>query len=487
MPQANSKRRAPDNAAQVFSLSRLPPQNLEAEQAVLASILIDNHALNICLEHIVPDDFYKEAHKIIFRGMLELNEKNEPTDLVTINALLEKKGELDQIGGSAYLSHIVDLIPTAANVASYAKVVREKSILRNLINAGTDIVTECYQSDHDVNDLLDRAENRIFSLSEKKVSKGFSPVKDIVKDTYKQIEHLFEHKGHITGLATGFRELDNLTAGFQKSDLIIVAGRPSMGKTAFAMNVVENACRLNNAKVAVYSLEMSKESLMMRLLTSHARIDASRVRTGNLEEADWPKLLAAAEDLSNYGIYIDDQPAQSTLEVRAKARHLSKTVGGLDLILIDYLQLMQASGNHQSREQEISEISRSLKALAKDLHVPVVAISQLNRSLESRQNKRPMMSDLRESGAIEQDADLIAFVYRDEVYNPDSPDKGIAEVIVGKQRNGAIGTTRLAFINKYVRFEELVYETEYKFTSEQPANNTPYVHRDEPVPEDAIF
>ncbi|MFH1358007.1 MAG: replicative DNA helicase [bacterium] len=476
------------NFPPVMHHSKIPPQNIEAEQAILASILIDNHALNICLEFINADSFYKEAHKIIFKGMLDLGEKNEPIDLVTINVHLDNKGLLDQVGGSAYLSHLVDSIPTAANVSSYAQYVREKSLLRNLINASTEIVGECFESDSDVGELLDRAESKIFALSEKKATKGFTQVKDLVKGTYKQIETLFEQKGHLTGIATGFKDFDQLTAGLQKSDLIIIAGRPSMGKTAFAMNIVENACRTMNAKAAVFSLEMSKESLMMRLLTSQARIDASRVRTGNLDESDWPKLLAAAETMSNLQIYIDDQPAQNTLEVRAKARHLAKTVGGLDIILIDYMQLMQAAGKHQSREQEISEISRSLKALAKDLSVPVIAISQLNRSLESRQNKRPMMSDLRESGAIEQDADLIGFVYRDEVYNPDTPDKGMAEVIIGKQRNGAIGTCRMAFVNKYVRFEDLVYEREYEY--EPSDDNMP---GDVPIdgndinPEDVIF
>lgn len=446
-----------------FELSKIPPHNIEAEQAILASILIDNHAMNLCMEHIRADDFYKEAHRIIFTAMAELNEKNEPTDLVTVNAHLEKKGVLEKIGGSSYLSLIVDTIPTAANVASYAKFVREKSLLRQLINVGTDIVTNCHQSDVEAHDLLDQAESMVFALSEKKQSQGFTAVRDLVKTSYKMIETLYESKSEITGLATGFKDLDKLTAGLQKGDLIIVAGRPSMGKTAFSVNLIENAARISNAKIAIFSLEMSKESLVMRMLTSQARIDSMRVRTGDIAEKDWPKLLEAMDKLSHMNVFIDDMPAQTTMEIRAKARRLAKERGGLDLIMVDYLQLMRASGNSNSREQEISEISRSLKALAKELQCPVIALSQLNRSLESRTNKRPMMSDLRESGAIEQDADVIAFIYRDEVYDPDSPDKGVAEIIVGKQRNGSTGTVRLSFLNQYVRFEDLAYDPEYQF------------------------
>lgn len=454
-----------------FDLSKIPPHNLEAEQAILASILIDNHALNLCTEHIRDADFYKEAHKLIYQVMCELNEKNEPTDLVTVNALLEKKGLLDKVGGSSYLSLIVDTIPTSANVASYAKFVREKSLLRQMISVGTEIVSKCHQPDNDASDLLDQAESLVFALSEKKQSQGFTAVKDLVKSSYKMIETLFENKSEITGLPTGFKDLDKLTAGLQKGDLIIVAGRPSMGKTAFSVNLIENAAHISNAKIAIFSLEMSKESLVMRMLTSQARIDSMRVRTGDLLEQDWPKLLAAADTLAHMNVFIDDQPAQTTMEIRAKARRLAKERGGLDLIMVDYLQLMRASSNTNSREQEISEISRSLKALAKELGCPVIALSQLNRSLESRTNKRPMMSDLRESGAIEQDADVIAFIYRDEVYDPESPDKGVAEIIVGKQRNGSTGTVRLSFLNQYVRFEDLAYDPAYNF---EPAGMEPF-------------
>lgn len=466
--------------------NKLPPQNVEAEQAILASILLDNHALNICLEYIRPDDFYKESHKVIFQAMIDLNDRNEPADLVTLNAELERKHQLEQVGGSAYLSHLVDSIPVASNVGSYSKVVREKSLVRKLIRAGTDIVTECYSPDKDVSELLDWSENQIFTLSENKQSKGFAAVKDLVKDSYKMIENLYESQSDITGLATGFSELDKMTAGLQKSDLIIVAGRPSMGKTAFSMNLIENAALHQNANVAVFSLEMSKESLVMRMLTSQARIDSGRVRTGDLQEQDWPKLLSAADKLAHMNIFVDDQPAQSVMEVRAKCRRLAKETGGLDLVMVDYLQLMRGT-NSASREQEISEISRGLKGIAKELTVPVVALSQLNRSLESRTNKRPMMSDLRESGAIEQDADVIMFIYRDEVYEPETPDKGVAEIIIGKQRNGSIGTVRLAFINKYVRFEDLAYGGDYQMEPQQAVNDNQIPPGMDVNPDDVIF
>jgi replicative DNA helicase len=464
-----SQKFAQQDSPNVLSLGKIPPQNLEAEQAILASILIDNHALNICLEYIKSDDFYKEAHKIIYSAMIELNERNEPTDLVTLNHHLENKNNIELVGGSAYLSHLVDSVPTAANVAAYSKLVREKSLLRKLIQAGTDIVTDCFQSEQEVGDLLDTAEHKIFSVSEQKVSKGFSPVKDLVKTSYKMIEDLFENKSKITGVPTGFTDFDEQTAGLHKGELIIVAGRPSMGKTAFAINIVENAAMEKNAKVAVFSLEMSKESLVMRMLTSQARIDASSVRIGDLKESDWPKLLGAADTLAHMNVFIDDQPGQSSLEIRAKVRRLAKEVGGLDLIVVDYLQLMRAGIKTQSREQEISEISRSLKGIAKELKVPVIALSQLNRSLENRTNKRPMMSDLRESGAIEQDADLIVFIYRDEVYDTNTPDKGVAEIIIGKQRNGVIGTSRLAFVSQFTRFEDLAFEQDYHFDPAQDA------------------
>jgi len=358
------------------------------------------------------------------------------------------------------MAQLVDNTPTAANVASYAKFVREKALVRNLIFAATDIVTNCHQPYDEVGQLMDSAESLIFAVSDKRNKKSFSPVKELLKDSFKMIEKLYENKSHLTGLTTGFKDLDVMTSGLQPGELFIIAGRPSMGKTAFVLNMLASASKIANARVAVFSLEMSKESLVMRMLTAEARIDASRLRTGSLEESDWPRLTKAADTLSHYNVYIDDGPAQSAMEIRAKVRRLAKE-HGLDLVVVDYLQLMRGSANVNSREQEISEISRSLKAIAKELHVPVVALSQLNRSLESRTNKRPMMSDLRESGAIEQDADVIAFIYRDEVYDPNSPDKGVAEIIIGKQRNGPTGTVRLAFLNSITRFEDLVYDAQY--------------------------
>jgi replicative DNA helicase len=438
-------------------IKKIPPQNLEAEQAVLASILLDNSTFSTCLEILKPEDFYKEAHGIIYAAMIDLTDKNEPVDLLTLSAILQQKNQLDKVGGSAYLALLVDQIATASHVASYAKLIREKSLVRRLISASSEIVNECYQTD-DVGQLLDKAEHTVFALSEQRVREGFSPVKDLVKGSYKLIEQLYERKSHLTGLTTGFKDLDMMTSGLQPSDLIIVAGRPSMGKTAFVLNIASNAARIANAKVAVFSLEMAKDQLVMRMLTSEARIDSGRVKKGALEDQDWPKLLTAADHLAHMKVFIDDQPAQSTLEVRAKSRRLAKEQGGLDLIIVDYLQLMRSAKDVQSREQEISEISRSLKALAKELNCPVIALSQLNRSVEARTNKRPMMSDLRESGAIEQDADLIAFIYRDEVYDPNSAEKGVAEIIIGKQRNGAIGTAKLAFIGAITKFEDLIYQ-----------------------------
>lgn len=436
---------------------------MDAETAIIAAVLMDNESLNQCLEFLTDDDFYKDAHKIIFRTMIDLSDKNEPIDLITVNAVLEGRALLEKVGGSSYLSYIADSTPVVANVTSYARVVREKAILRKLIQVGSEIVNDCFSTDSNMNEVLDQAEHRIFAISEQKNTRAFEPVRNLVKGSYKLIEELFERKGEITGLTTGYKDLDKLTAGLQKSDLIVVAGRPSMGKTAFCLNIAENAARKGGAKVAIFSLEMSKESLVMRMLTSLARIDSMRVRTGDLAEADWPRLLAAADRLAHMNIFIDDQPAQTTMEIRAKTRRLAKEQGGLDLIIVDYLQLMRGVSNTQNREQEISEISRSLKAIAKELRVPVIALSQLNRSLESRNNKRPMMSDLRESGAIEQDADVIAFIYREEVYVPDTPDKGVAEIIVGKQRNGSTGVVKLSFLNSFVRFETLEYNSQYNY------------------------
>lgn len=435
-------------------LHKIPPQELEAEQSVLGSVLIDNEAIGQIIDIIDPDDFYREGHQAIFRAMLNLYERREPTDLVTLTAELGKLQKLDLVGGLAYLSQLVDRIPTSAHVMAYAKIIKEKSVLRRLIRISTDIVGSAYQTTEEVPVLLDRAEREIFDIRDRKERQGFYSLRDIVKDNFKVLEELYEKKQSITGTSTHYADLDHMTSGFQAGDLIIIAGRPSMGKTSFAMNIAENVSIDGGKPVAVFSLEMSKEQLAQRLLCSQARVDSSNVRRGQVGSDDWMKITHAAGRISECPLFIDDTPAISPLEMRAKVRRLMRT-HPVSLIVVDYLQLMRSTRKTDNREQEISDISRSLKALAKEMGVPVVALSQLNRSLESRKDRRPQLSDLRESGAIEQDADVIMFIYRDEVYNPDSPDKGMAEVIISKQRNGPIGTVRLAFINMYTRFENL--------------------------------
>lgn len=435
---------------------KLPPHNSEAERAVIGAILIDNEAIMKVLDFLGAEDFYREAHRRIFRVITSLSQKNDPTDLLTVNNALQNEGVLELVGGASYLSELVDSIPSSANIVSYAKIIREKAIVRRLIEASAEIATMGYENNYDAELLLDEAERIIFGLAEARMKPSFSAVKDVVKDSFKRIEKLFETKGEITGLETGFHEFDNLTCGLQPNDLIIIAGRPSMGKTALALNIAQYAAIHRHSTVAFFSLEMSKEQLVVRMLCSEAAIDSSKLRKGELEEKDWPLLTKAAGSLSDIKLFIDDAPALSVMEMRAKSRRL-KREHGLDLVLVDYLQLMRPSGNVQNREQEISEISRSLKALAKELQVPVVALSQLNRAVENRHNRRPQLADLRESGAIEQDADVICFVYRDEVYDPHSPDKGVAELILGKQRNGPTGVVKLAFLNHYTRFENLAF------------------------------
>ncbi|MFH1652438.1 MAG: replicative DNA helicase [Pseudomonadota bacterium] len=437
-----------------MNVRKLPPQELEAERSVLGALLIDNEAIAKIVDIVQPEDFYRNAHGKILDAMLGLFQANEPIDLVTVADSLKKRGDLESIGGAAYLSELIDQIPTAANVAAYARIVRDKSVLRVLIEKSTDIVTRGYEEQGNVDDFLDTAEQMIFDVAQRRVKKGFVAVKDIVKDSFKAIEKLYEQKSLVTGVPTGYKDLDRMTCGLQPSDLIIIAGRPSMGKTSFAVNIAENASIDHNLVTAIFSLEMSKEQLVQRMLCSRAEVDASKLRGGFLSESDWPKLTRAAGLLSEASIYIDDTPAINVLEVRAKARRLQKN-RGLNLIVIDYMQLMRGVGRIESREREISEISRSLKALAKELTVPVIALSQLNRGVESRQDKRPQLSDLRESGAIEQDADVIAFVYRDEMYNPQSPDVGMAEIIVSKQRNGPTGNVKLAFRKQFTKFDDL--------------------------------
>jgi len=447
---------------------KVPPQNIEAEQSVIGGILLENEAITTVLENLVVDDFYREAHRSIFLAMIELFEKNEPIDLITLTNYLRGENQLERIGGSAYLSSLVDTTPTAANISYYAKIVKEKSILRRLISTATDIVARGYDDDGDVADLLDMAEKNIFQITESKIRPSFYSIKSILKESFKTIEKLYESREIVTGVPTGYEEIDKLTSGFQPSDLIIVAGRPSMGKTAFCLNIAQYVAIEKHIPVAIFSLEMSKEQVVLRMLCSEARVDAHKVRSGYLGETDWPKLTRAAGTLSESPIYIDDTAAISVLEMRAKARRLMAECN-LGLVIVDYLQLMRGRGinsrgrgGSDSREQEISEISRSLKALAKELNIPVVALSQLNRRVEERQNKRPQLADLRESGAIEQDADLIAFIYRDEIYNRDenNPNKGVAEIIIGKQRNGPVGDVKLAFLEKFATFDNLAWVKE---------------------------
>ncbi len=448
------------------NLRKVPPQNLEAESSVLGGILLDNEAINLVLELLQPEDFYRESHRKIFRAMIDITDRGEPVDLITLSEFLKGRNDLEAVGGAAYLASLADFVPTAANISHYARIVREKAILRSLISTATEIATRGYEEQGSVDEFLDSAEKVIFDISEKKIKASFVAVGDMITDTLKTIDKLYQRKEMITGVSTGYEDLDKLTAGLQPSDLIIVAGRPGMGKTAFALNLATNAA-LAGTGAAIFSLEMAKEQLVLRMLCSEARVNSSKVRSGYLGERDFPQLAKAAARLHEAPIYIDDTPAISVLELRAKARRLvrdrSKKVG---LIVVDYLQLMRGMGTASNREQEISEISRSLKALAKELRIPVIALSQLNRRVEDRGDRRPQMSDLRESGAIEQDADVILFIYREEVYNKNSDDKGKAEVIVAKQRNGPTDTVTLTFIGEYTRFENYTERDDYGFEEE---------------------
>lgn len=439
---------------------RTPPYSLEAEQAVLGGLILDNSAWDQVADQINETDFHLFDHRLIFRAIDELVEKRQPFDVLTLSDLLRQKSEIKDTNVLVYLGTLANNTPSAASIKAYANIVREKSILRQLVQAGTEITSSgILPEGRDVNQLLDEAEQKIFQITDRSVQtgQGFTNIKSLLKTTVEQIDELFERDNHITGIPSGFDEFDEKTAGLQDGELIIVAGRPSMGKTSFAMNLVEYAALRNDACVAIFSMEMPARSLTMRMLSSMGRIDQQRVRTGKLTDDDWPRLTSAVSMLSEANLFIDDSASLSPTELRARARRLKREYG-LSLIVVDYLQLMKISGTSENRATEISEISRSLKALAKELNVPVVALSQLNRSLEQRTDKRPVMSDLRESGAIEQDADLIVFIYRDEVYNEDSPDQGTAEIIVGKQRNGPIFKSRLTFLGQFTRFENYVPE-----------------------------
>ena len=438
-------------------LTRVPPHNIEAEQSVIGGVLLDNDVLPGVLEVLRGVEFYRAAHRTIFSAVTELFERNEPCDLVTLTNLLRSKKKLEEVGGASYLASLVDRVPSAANSSQYARIVKEKSMVRTLISRATEIVASGFDSSMMAEDLLDRAEQAIFQVSEDRINPSFFPIKDIVKQNIKTLETLYDRREMVTGVPTGFTEIDRLTSGFQSSDLIIIAGRPSMGKTALALNIARNASVDADKAVGFFSLEMNKAQLGMRLLCSEARVNSQKMRSGFLSERDWPRLTRAAGTISEAPIFIDDTPAISALELRAKARRLKRDQN-LGLVIVDYLQLMRGSHGSERREQEISEISGSLKALAKEIDVPVVALSQLNRKVEERHDKRPQLADLRESGAIEQDADVIAFIYRDEVYHLDSPDQGRAEVIIGKQRNGPTGKATLTFLTQYTRFENLAFE-----------------------------
>lgn len=438
---------------------RVPPHNVHAEQSLLGGLMLDNSTWDRIADMVTERDLYRREHRLIFRAIAKLADEDQPFDLVTLAETLERTEQLEAAGGLPYLGVIANETPSAANIKAYARIVRQTSILRQLIGAGTDIADSAYNPQgRDAAELLDSAEQRVFEIAEQQArgGGGFQPIKVLLGRAVERIDALYQRDEPITGLATGFTDFDAMTSGLQPADLIIVAGRPSMGKTSFAMNMAEHAAIQSKRPVAVFSMEMPGDALAMRMMSSLGRIDQHRVRTGKLEEDEWPRLTSAVNILAGAPMFIDDTPALSPTEVRARARRLKRDQGDLGLIVLDYIQLMQVPGVTENRATEISAISRSLKALGKELNVPVVALSQLNRSLEQRPNKRPVMSDLRESGAIEQDADLIVFIYRDEVYHEDTNDKGVAEIIIAKQRNGPIGTTRLTFLGKYTKFENYI-------------------------------
>jgi replicative DNA helicase len=464
-PYSNPMRRSKPMADQQLqnqkdpSLYHLPPQSIDAEESLLSAILVDNNTLLDVVEILSADDFYRTAHQKIFAAIIDLFDKGEPVDLVTLANNLKARGQIEAVGGASYLARLVDTVPLAVNAQHYAKIIADKASLRRLIEKTNAIAKRCYDDRGNVDDIIDFAETSIFEISERKSSQSFYPLSRLIISNIETLEDNQGNKSLVTGVPMGFGLLDNLTSGLQKSDLIILAARPSMGKTALALNIARNAAVDANIPVAVFSLEMSKEQLSLRMLCAEARLDSSRLRGGFFSMDDWHRLTDAAGILSESPIYIDDTPSISAMEIRAKARRL-KMDKNIGLVIIDYLQLMKSPGSAERRDLEISEISRSLKALAKELQIPVLAISQLNRMLEQRNDKRPRLSDLRESGALEQDADVVAFIYRDEIYNQDenNPLKGMAEIILAKQRNGPTGRATLTFLDAYTRFENLAPE-----------------------------
>jgi replicative DNA helicase len=433
-------------------VEKIPPQNLEAEASVLGAILFTPDAVARAIEILDESFFYSEGHRRIYAAMVHLFEKNQAIDLITVTEELSKRKQLEQIGGASYLAQLTSQISTAANIEYHAKIIKEKALLRELIQAATKMVQEGFEASSDGTEVLDRAERMIFEIGQQRIEGKFTKISEIIKHSIEAIDQLYQRKEHVTGLGTGFHEFDIKTAGLQPSDLIVVAGRPSMGKSAFVSCIAEHAAIDLGRPIAFFSLEMSKEQLVQRMLCSHARVDAQKVRTGYLSHSDWPKLTSAAGKLSEAPIFIDDTPAMSTLEVRAKARRL-KAQHGIELVVVDYLQLMDAHSRSESRQQEITEISRSLQALARELKVPVIAISQLSRAVESRTGNRPQLSDLRESGAIEQDADLVVFLFREEYYHSTEENRNKAEAIIAKQRNGPIGSVELVFLKEWTRFD----------------------------------
>lgn len=431
---------------------RVPPQNLEAEQAVLGAILLEPEALIAAMERLRSEDFYSVAHQRIFDAIVALNEDNKPFDLITLTARLQDQGELEEVGGVSYLAKLSSAVPTAANVEYYAQIVEEKSMLRRLIRAATQIVSSGYAEGDDVGELLSEAEQRIMELSNRRAAHGFVSIRDVLMEVFERVEHLYNHRGGVTGIPSGFPDLDKMTSGFQRSDLIIVAARPSVGKTAFALNVAQNVAVRAGETVAIFSLEMSAAQLVQRMICAEANVDAGRMRNGELIGDDWEKLSMAIGTLSEAQIFIDDTPGITVADIRAKCRRLKKEKG-LGMIMIDYLQLISGRGKPgENRQQEVSEISRTLKQIARELEVPVVALSQLSRGVEQRQDKRPMMSDLRESGSIEQDADIVSFLYRDDYYDKETEKKNIIEIIIAKQRNGPVGTVELVFLKQFNKF-----------------------------------
>jgi replicative DNA helicase len=445
-------------AAEALPHDRVLPHNADAERTVLGAVLVDNAAFNSAAEVLSKDDFYREAHRRVFEAMAALAERSQSIDLVTLKEELTRASALEAVGGAAYLASLVDGLPRIVNVEQWSRIIKEKAVLRNLIHASNRIVQSCYEAEDDAANILDRAEKAIFDIAERRIRQGFTALKEIVKESYRTIDQLSQSKDVVTGLPTGFVDLDEKTSGLQKSDLIIVAARPAMGKTSLCLNIAQAASQRTGETVGLFSLEMSKEQLVLRMLCADARVDAHRLRTGSLGEKDWARLAKAYADLSASRIFIDDSATLTPLEMRAKCRRL-KAEHGLGLVVVDYLQLVSAGGRVENRQQEIASISRSLKGLAKELECPVMALSQLSRAPEARQDRRPQLSDLRESGAIEQDADIVMFIYREEEHKPTEENRGVAEIIIGKQRNGPTGTVKLAFIKEFTRFENLEWRS----------------------------